>query len=139
MKRRITDGLIALYARVLEAGLLDRPRAQRVFEAAYLRYKGLIEAGPISGLSTLVPDGSTIFDVGANIGFFSVRFARWVGPDGKVIAIEPEARNLDSLRRRIERAGIGDIVECVPAAARRQARGAEAGNHTRPPRQPPSL
>jgi FkbM family methyltransferase len=117
MKRRISDGLIALYARLLETGLLDRPRAQRAYEAAYLKYKGLLEAGPVNGLATLVPDGSTIFDVGANIGFFSVRFARWVGPGGKVIAIEPEPRNVGSLRRRIERAGIADIVECVPAAA----------------------
>ncbi len=117
MKHRISYGLIALYARVLETGLLDRPRAQRAFEAAYLTWKGLLEAGPINGLSTLVTNGSTIFDVGANIGFFSVRFARWVGPDGRVIAIEPEARNIDSLRRRIGQAGIADIVECVPAAA----------------------
>jgi FkbM family methyltransferase len=117
MNQRISDGLVALYARVLETGLLNRPRAQRAFEAAYMTYKGLLEAGPINGLSTLVSNGSTIFDVGANIGFFSVRFARWVGPDGKVIAIEPEARNVESLRRRIELAGMADIVECVPAAA----------------------
>lgn len=117
MKQRLSNGLVAVYGKVMETGLLDRPRAQRAFEATYLTYKGLIEAGPISGLHTVVPPGSTVLDVGANIGFFSVRFARWVGSDGKVLAIEPEARNVESLRRRIERSGLAGIVECIQAAA----------------------
>ena len=101
----------------MRTGLLDRPRARLAFEATYLMYKGLFEAGPVDGLAALVPTGSTTIDVGANIGFFSLRFARWVGPSGKVLAIEPEPRNVASLSRRVQRAGVGDIVQRIAAAA----------------------
>lgn len=117
MRRELSDALIGLYTKALGAGVLDRPRTRRAFEAAYLGYKGLLEAGPITGLSTCVPRGSTVIDVGANIGFFTVRFARWVGPDGRVIAVEPELRNVQSLRRRVEGSGMSDRVDCIHAAA----------------------
>lgn len=38
--------------------------------------------------------GMTFVDVGANIGYFTVMAARLVGPEGRVIAIEPEGDNL---------------------------------------------
>lgn len=117
MRSQIYDGLVWLYERATRGGLLDRPLPRRAYESAYLAYKRLIEAGPIDGLHVLVANGSTVVDVGANIGFFSLRFARWVGPVGQVIAIEPETRNIDSLRRRVARAGLSDVVTCVQAAA----------------------
>jgi FkbM family methyltransferase len=58
-----------------------------------------------------------VIDVGANIGFFALRFGEWVGPDGRVIAIEPEKRNMATLRRRVERAHLQRVVLCVQAAA----------------------
>jgi FkbM family methyltransferase len=121
MRSQISNGVLRLYERAARAGMLDRPRPRRAYESAYLTYKGLIEAGPVDGLGTLVANGSTVVDVGANIGFFTLRLARWVGPTGRVIAIEPEARNADSLRRRVSRAGLSDIVICVQAAAADQA------------------
>jgi FkbM family methyltransferase len=117
MRDQVTSALIRLYARATRSGLLDRPRARRVFESAYFAYKRLIEAGPVESLREVVTSGSTAIDVGANIGFFTVRFARWVGPAGHVIAIEPEARNFTSLSRRVARAGLSDMVTCVQAAA----------------------
>lgn len=117
MRQTVSNALVGLYERANSAGAFDRPRSRRAFESVYLAYKLLIEAGPIDALCGLVTQGSTVIDVGANIGFFSVRFARWVGPSGRVVAIEPEARNMDSLRRRIDRAGLSGTVDCVQAAA----------------------
>jgi FkbM family methyltransferase len=117
MRRRVVTGLLRAYERGQKAGLLDHPVARRAFESGYLTYKLLIEAGPVSRLQPFVAAGSTVVDVGANIGFFSLRFARWVGPGGHVIAIEPEQHNLDTLRRRVTRAGLDSAVDCVQAAA----------------------
>jgi FkbM family methyltransferase len=121
MRTQVSDGLVQLYERATRVGLLDRPLPRRAFESTYFAYKRMIEAGPIDGMRSLVGHGSTVVDVGANIGFFSVRFARWVGPTGRVIAIEPEAGNMDSLRRRVARAGLSAVVTCVHAAAADQA------------------
>jgi FkbM family methyltransferase len=117
VRERLSLALTGLYGAAAKSGVFDRPRAKRGFEWTYLAYKGLAEAGPIAGLRRLVPEGATVIDVGANIGFFTVRFGRWVGPAGKVIAIEPELRNFTSLSRRIERAGLSGTVDCVHAAA----------------------
>jgi FkbM family methyltransferase len=117
MRQRLSDSLIGLYEHTVRSGALDRPRARRGFEALYLLYKRTLEAGPIGGLQSLVGPGTTVIDVGANIGFFTVPFARWTGVNGRVIAIEPEARNVASLERRIAHAGLGTVVELVCAAA----------------------
>jgi FkbM family methyltransferase len=88
-----------------------------VFLLLYAAYKQYVEAGPIERLQHFIPDGSVVIDVGANVGFFAVRFAEWVGPDGKVIAIEPEDKNYASLISAIGRAGLRDRVEVLKAVA----------------------
>ena len=60
---------------------------------------------------------SLVIDVGANIGFFSLRFAEWVGDGGKVIAIEPEDQNYETLISALKRAGLGDRVHALKAVA----------------------
>lgn len=120
MRERFVQWLLRLYERAVKAGLLDRPGARRAFESIYLAYKRLLEAGPTAGLRGLVEPGTAVIDAGANIGFFSLRFGRWVGTHGRVIAIEPEGRNVAALRRRVDRAGLGEVVECVQAVAAAQ-------------------
>ena len=117
MRARAVGGLVWLYDRTAKGGLLDRPLPRRAFESAYLAYKHLIEAGPVARLQSVVAPGSTVIDVGANIGFFTLRFGRWVEPGGHVIAIEPESRNMATLRRRVRRACLERVVDCVQAAA----------------------
>lgn len=40
-------------------------------------------------LESLVTPGSTVLDVGANLGLYTLRFARATGPTGQVVAFEP--------------------------------------------------
>jgi FkbM family methyltransferase len=115
LRERLVGALLRLYERAVKAGLLDRPWARRAFESLYIAYKRLLEAGPIEMVGDV--KGTTVIDVGANIGYFTLQFARWVGPGGRVIAIEPEARNFASLRRRLQRAGGAATVECIQAVA----------------------
>lgn len=58
-----------------------------------------------------------VIDVGANVGFFSLRFAEWVGDGGKVIAIEPEDQNYSDLISALERAGLLGRVEALRVVA----------------------
>lgn len=47
--------------------------------------------------------GMTFYDVGANIGFFSMLAARLVGPSGRVVAFEADPENASRLREHAER------------------------------------
>jgi FkbM family methyltransferase len=60
--------------------------------------------------------GDTMLDVGANIGWFSVFGATLVGSEGRVIAVEPERRNLALLRANVWLNGCSN-VSLLPVAA----------------------
>jgi FkbM family methyltransferase len=46
--------------------------------------------------------GMTVLDVGAHVGIFTLAFARMVGPEGEVHAVEPDATNYRKLLRHLE-------------------------------------
>jgi FkbM family methyltransferase len=45
--------------------------------------------------------GDCVWDVGANVGFYSTRFAECVGPSGHVLSFEPSPLNFAALRDRV--------------------------------------
>ena len=45
--------------------------------------------------------GDVLYDIGANVGFYTVLGASIVGPEGAVYAFEPMPRNLEFLRRHV--------------------------------------
>jgi FkbM family methyltransferase len=52
--------------------------------------------------SRTVSPRSTVFDIGANVGFYTLLASELVGPDGEVFAFEPLPRNLNYLRKHLE-------------------------------------
>jgi len=54
--------------------------------------------------------GQVCADVGAHIGLFTVRAARMVGQQGKVIAIEPVAENVRYLRKNVAANGLKNVI-----------------------------
>jgi FkbM family methyltransferase len=56
--------------------------------------------------------GDTVFDCGAYVGEFSIVAARQVGPRGRVIAFEPDARNRATLTRNLAEAGLDNVTIC---------------------------
>jgi FkbM family methyltransferase len=53
-------------------------------------------------LSRLVQDGTTVLDIGANVGVHTVHMARLVGPKGQVFAFEPTTFAYTKMRRNLE-------------------------------------
>jgi FkbM family methyltransferase len=53
-------------------------------------------------LSRLVRPGQVVLDIGANIGYFSLLFAKWVGAAGAVHAFEPFPETVLRLKRNLE-------------------------------------
>jgi FkbM family methyltransferase len=116
MMQSIQDVLLYLYERVRATGLLSTPLGRRVFECSYNAYKSAFEAGPVKRLAPLIAPDTHVLDIGANIGFFTRRFARWVSGSGRVIAVEPEQNNYDRLNANIDRDGLRAVVEPIQAA-----------------------
>lgn len=117
MKKYLQTFLLVIYRWTLHTGILSTRAGKAIFEGAYWVYKELIEAGEVSLLRDYVLPGYWVVDVGANIGFFTVKFARWVSEGGCVIAIEPEQNNFNRLIQRVRRVGCQHVVSPVHAAA----------------------
>lgn len=78
---------------------------------SYLRYlKGDAEPEVQQALAELVKPGQTVYDVGANIGFFTILCSRLVGPQGRVYAFEPIPQNLATLRHNVALNGLGNVT-----------------------------
>src|SRR5689334_15309979 len=66
---------------------------------------------PARILAPHLREGMTVLEPGPGMGFFTVEAARRVGAAGRVVAVDLQPRMLAGLRRRAERAGVGDRVE----------------------------
>lgn len=62
---------------------------------------GIYESDLQSLLVRTLKPGDVVWDIGANVGFFTLLAALRVGVGGRVIAIEPQPRNLELLRRHL--------------------------------------
>jgi FkbM family methyltransferase len=113
----IRNTVVGLFGLIARLGVHRIPIFERGFLALYSVYKQYFEAGPIDRLAEFVPNQSLVIDVGANVGFFSLRFAKWVGAGGRVIAIEPEDRNYNNLILALEREGLSSRVHALKAVA----------------------
>lgn len=72
-------------------------------------------------LETVLVEGGCFYDVGANVGFFSVIAARLVGAKGKVVAFDPLPSNIDAI---LHNANLNDFKQIE---TREIALGAEDG------------
>jgi len=63
---------------------------------------GRLEAQTLADFAAHVRPGSVVWDVGANVGLFTLTAARRTGPTGHTVAFEPVPRNIAFLRRHLE-------------------------------------
>ena len=64
-------------------------------------WAGTYEATKQRAFAAAVRPGYVVYDVGANVGFYSLLASRLVGPRGRVMAFEPAPANLRYLRRHV--------------------------------------
>lgn len=73
------------------------------------------EPGTIAWIQTFAL-GDVFYDIGANIGVYTLLAAKQVGPTGHVVACEPHLPNAVALLRNVEASGFTDRVSVVAAA-----------------------
>jgi len=89
---------------------------------AGLIVRGTLEPPVQEALRRLLAPGDVFYDIGANVGFFTLVGARLVGPGGRVVAFEPVPWCARAVGRNI------DLNGFAHAAIREQAVGAADGS-----------
>jgi FkbM family methyltransferase len=71
--------------------------------------RGVLEPEVQEALRRHVFLGAVVYDVGANLGFFTILSARLTGPDGRVDAFEPVPQCADAVRANAALNGFGAV------------------------------
>ncbi len=74
--------------------------AERI--GSHLLIRQYFEDAELAACERFAAPGSTVIDVGANVGIFTITLARLVGKTGTVIALDPLPRNCARLRAHAE-------------------------------------
>jgi FkbM family methyltransferase len=72
-------------------------------------WMGVYESEKQRAFAEMVKPGDVLFDLGSNVGFYTLLGSRLAGPAGRVVAFEPSRRNLWYLRRHLE---LNAITNC---------------------------
>jgi len=78
------------------------------------------EPATLDWIDAHMSDGETLFDIGANIGLYTI-YAALRHPGARIVAFEPEYANLHLLRDNIMENGIQDRVQIYSVALSRQS------------------
>jgi FkbM family methyltransferase len=71
---------------------------------------GTYEPGTWRIIEEHLPRGGAFIDVGAHIGYYSLKAARQVGESGRVIAIEPNPLTVEQLRENVRASGASEVA-----------------------------
>jgi FkbM family methyltransferase len=75
----------------------------------------------VAWLRPRVKPGQVAWNIGANVGVYTLQLASWVGPTGRVVAVEPNPGACLALERHIRWNGMEGRVTVVPAAVGEQS------------------
>jgi FkbM family methyltransferase len=92
----------------------DGGRTDRFIALWFWKY-GVFGAAEIGLLGRFCREGMSVLDIGANVGFHTLLFARAVGAGGHVWAFEPDPENFTVLLRNLEMNPYRNVT-AVPSA-----------------------
>ena len=119
IKQFFQNSVLYAYQLVKDTGFLTTPTGQKLSRNAYFLYKNIYEPN-LNHLKAMIAPDSTIIDVGANIGFLSIKFSKWISKKGLVIAIEPEPLNVQILKQTLGEKKISNVEVINGAAAEKE-------------------
>lgn len=79
-------------------------------DSLHLSISGFHELLATELMNKEIKEGDVIIDVGANIGYYALIFARLVGGNGKVFAFEPDPTSFALLKKNVKLNGYKNIV-----------------------------
>ena len=131
-----TDRLSGVAVRWLERGRLTVPQGHGAglrFDMRYLPIShahlgsiafGNLESSVQEAMRRHLGEGGVFYDVGANLGFFSLLAARFAGHDpGWVYAFEAAPQNASAIRRNAQLNGVENITVIDKAVSSKAGRG----------------
>lgn len=83
---------------------------------------GFWERDTVIWIDQQLPEGGTFIDVGAHIGFHSLKAAQRVGPNGRVVSVEPNPATLRELRENVASSRVPQVAIEPVACSDRRAR-----------------
>jgi FkbM family methyltransferase len=104
LMKNILRAPLALLPSELEVRILRGPlRGKKwiVGAASHACWVGSYEADRLAAFATAIAPGDSVYDVGANVGIYTLLACVKTGPTGNVYAFEPVKRNLGYLRRHV--------------------------------------
>jgi FkbM family methyltransferase len=81
----------------------------------YLLGKRVVEHAEVALVRRLSSEGMVVADIGANVGFYTLKIADWVGPTGRVLAFEPDPFSFRVLQERARNSRYAN-VDVYPVA-----------------------
>jgi len=116
--------LLQLYERLVRLGRVEEVEihGHRLrldpLDSMHLSLHGRYEEGETRFVQQRVRPGDVVFDVGAHVGYFTLLFARGVGPGGRVFAFEPHPDNRALLVHNLAANGYANVEVSAAAVAR---------------------
>jgi len=99
--------------------LLGRMKGKKwiVGSGLYSFWIGNFESKKQKLFADYISAGSVVFDIGANVGFYTLLASELVGPKGLVVSFEPAPRNIKFLKEHITINNISNVVVIEGAVA----------------------
>jgi FkbM family methyltransferase len=117
---RLGKATLRVVPRAMEVRILRGPlRGKKWIAGASVNscWLGIYELRKQIAFCSVIQPGNVVYDLGANVGFYSLLASTMVGPTGRVFSFEPLPRNLALLRRHIATNSLNNCIAIEAAVA----------------------
>jgi FkbM family methyltransferase len=114
---RSLDGFVRSALRSDVAEVLGHRMYLDAQDSGELSVNGIYEPLTTELVEREVRAGAGVLDIGAHVGYYTLQFARLVGPGGRVYAFEPAPHNLTLLEKNLRVNGYRHVTVVAKAVA----------------------